>query len=367
MRVKDFVLVFIIFSLGVNAQINFSQSQLSGANVGSGVTSLMYGPDGRLYVAEYPGSIKILTVERNGTADYNVTDVEELDGIQTMADHNDDGTSHSSTSRETLGLTVVGTASNPVIYVTSSDFRIGAGSGGGNGDVGLDTNSGVITRFSWNGSTWEVVDLVRGLPRSEENHATNGLEFVTISGNDYLIVASGGHTNAGSPSTNFVLTCEYALSGAVLSVDLTALEALPIFNDNGRSYVYDLPTLDDPTRANANGISDPGVSGYNGVDNNDPFGGNDGLNQAIIVPGGPVQIFSPGYRNAYDLVVTESGALYVTDNGANGGWGGFPDNEGGGSATNAYNSSEPGSSSSSGGEKVNNKDHLQLVTLDIQN
>jgi hypothetical protein len=365
-----FFLIFITFqSFTLTAQINFTQSEITFdfGDVDSGVTSLMYGPDGRLYVAEYPGMIKILTVQRNGATDYVVTDVEELDGIQTMADHNDDGTLHSSISRETTGLTVTGTAQNPIIYVSSSDFRIGAGTGGGNGDVGLDTNSGVITRFSWNGASWDVVDLVRGLPRSEENHATNGLEFVNIGGNDYLIVAQGGHTNGGSPSTNFVYTCEYALSGAILAVDLTAISALPILDDNGRSYIYDLPTLDDPTRANANGIADPDISGYNGIDINDPWGGNDGLNQAIIVPGGPVQILSPGYRNAYDLVVTESGALYVTDNGANGGWGGFPVNEGGGSVTNAYDPAEPGSSSPSGGEQINNEDHLQLVTMDLQN
>jgi hypothetical protein len=142
---------------------------------------------------------------------------------------------------------------------------------------------------------------------------------------------------------------------------------MPIKNDNGRNYIYDLPTLDDPTRPNLNGITDPDTSGYNGVDINDPWGGNDGLNQAMVVPGGPVQIFSAGYRNAYDLVVTKSGAVYVTDNGANGGWGGFPANEGGESATNNYITGEPGSSSSSGGEQVNNLDHLSLVTTNIQN
>ena len=119
----------------------------------------------------------------------------------------------------------------------------------------LDTNSGVITRFSWNGNTWEVVDIVRGLPRSEENHATNGMEMATINGTNYLIVASGGITNSGAPSTNFVFTCEYALSGAVLSIDLDMLDTLPILNDNGRQFIYDIPTLDDPTRANANGIT----------------------------------------------------------------------------------------------------------------
>ncbi|MEM7379888.1 MAG: malectin domain-containing carbohydrate-binding protein [Bacteroidota bacterium] len=194
----------------------------------------------------------------------------------------------------------------------------------------------------------------------------NGLEFTTINGSDYLIISQGGHTNAGAPSTNFFHTCEYALSAAVLSVNLSMINSLSIQTDgNGRNYIYDLPTVDDPTRANANGITDPDTPGYNGVDVNDPFGGNDGLNQAIIDPTGPVQVFSPGYRNTYDVVVTQAGAVYVTDNGANGGWGGFPENEGGGSVTNNYDPGEPGSTSSSNGEQVNNADHLQLVTTDI--
>jgi len=359
----------------VAAQINFAQSSLNFNGLGdvsAGVTSLMYGPDGRLYVAEYPGTIKILTIQRNGPTSYIVTDIETLNDVKNIPNHDDDGNPCSGTtsqcsSRETTGLTVAGSAANPVIYVTSSDFRIGAGTGGGNGDVDLDTNSGIITRISWNGSSWDVVDLVRGLPRSEENHATNGLEVTTINGTDYLIVASGGHTNGGSPSTNFVHTCEYALSGAVLSVNLSMLESMPVLNDNGRQYIYDLPTLDDPSRPNINGVTDPNDPSYNGVDMDDPWGGNDGLNQAIAVSGGPVQIFSPGYRNAYDLVVTESGALYVTDNGANQGWGGFPVGEGGGSATNDYDPAEPGSQSASGGEQINNLDHLQLVTTDLQN
>ncbi|MBT8183331.1 MAG: PKD domain-containing protein [Eudoraea sp.] len=355
------------------AQIDFTKNELNfggQGNVSAGVTSLMYGPDGRLYVAEYPGTIKIFTIQRNGPGNYVVTDVEQLSSVTDIVNHDDDGVvNNSETQRETTGLTVAGTAANPVIYVTSSDFRIGSGFGGGNGDLDLDTNSGIITRISWNGNFWETVDLVRGLPRSEENHATNGLEFTAIKGVDYLIVASGGITNAGSPSTNFVYTCEYALSGAVLSVNLDILNGMTIKTDgNGRNYIYDLPTLDDPSRANVNGITDPDDPAYNGVDINDPFGGNDGLNQAMIVPGGPVQIFSPGYRNAYDLVVTESGAVYVTDNGANVGWGGFPVNEGGGGVTNAYDANEPGSSNpTADGEKVNNEDHLELITNDLQN
>jgi len=367
-----FLLVFV--HKVVHAQ-NFDQSLLDFngfGNASGGVTSLMYGPDGRLYVAEYPGLIKILTIARNSSTDYEVTTLETLSQVKDIPNHDDDGSNCSGisavcNSRETTGLTVGGTPSNPVFYVASSDFRIGAGSGGGNGDVNLDTNSGIITRFTWTGTSWDVVDIVRGLPRSEENHATNGLELATINGTDYLIVASGGNTNAGAPSTNFVHLTEYALSAAVLAIDLDMLEGMDTLMDNGRKYIYDIPTMDDPTRANANGITDPDNPGYTGVDVNDPWGGNDGLNQAMIVPNGPVQILSPGYRNAYDLVVTQNGALYVTDNGANGGWGGFPVNEGGGSVTNDYDSSEPGSQSPSGNEQIDNRDHLQLVTTDLQN
>ena len=376
-----FLLIFawvLLFGIAtLSAQIGFSKVDLDfngQGNVSAGVTSLMFGPDGRLYVAEYPGTIKILTINRVSSTDYEVTDVEILSGVIDIVNYDDDGTPCSGfpadcAKRETTGLTVAGTANNPVIYVTSSDFRIGSGSGGGKGDIDLDTNSGTITRLSWNGSSWDVVDLVRGLPRSEENHATNGLEFTTINGTEYLIVASGGNSNGGGPSTNFVYSCEYALSAAILSVDMDAINSMSIKTDaNGRNYIYDLPTLDDPTRMNVNGISDPDHPMYDGIDIYDPFGGNDGLNQAIIVPGGPVQILSPGYRNSYDLVVTEKGALYITDNGANQNWGGLPFNEGSGSVTNQYDAAEPGNDDTNptaDGEYVNNEDHLELITNNL--
>jgi N-acetylneuraminic acid mutarotase len=353
---------------------SFSTSTLDFAGLGSvsSSTSLTFGPDGRLYVLQIDGTLDIFTIQRNGVDDYQVIEAEQLLDIKNVPNHDDDGSADGGTSREATGIAVGGTAANPVVYATSSDSRIG----GPSGDKDLDTNSGVLTRLAWQGvdlddpaGFWDVVDLVRGLPRSEENHATNGLELAQVGGIDYVIVAQGGHTNAGSPSTNFAWHTEYALSAAVLAIDLTQLQAMPVLLDGGRKYVYDLPTLDDPTRANANGIEDPNHGSYDGIDVNDPWGGNDGLNQAKLVPGGPVQIFSPGYRNAYDLVLTESGAVYVTDNGANGGWGGFPDGEGlGGTTTNDYRPGEPGSSGSDpvyGDPQVNNQDHLSLVTNDI--
>ncbi|GLR19448.1 hypothetical protein GCM10007940_40640 [Portibacter lacus] len=327
----------------------------------------MFGPDDRLYVLNLNGTIDIFTVVKNGPNDYEVTSEEELLFVKNIPNHNDDGSSHTGNSREATGLTVVGTPATPIIYVTSSDSRVG----GPSGDKNLDTNSGVITRLTKNGNSWDVVDIVRGLSRSEENHATNGLEFVTIGSTDYLIVCSGGHANAGAPSDNFAWTTEYALSAALLSINLTQLEGMPIKTDGSRQYIYDIPTLDDPTRDNvfSNGSpasEDPNDANYSPIDIGDPWGGNDGLNQGMIVINGPVQIFSPGYRNSYDLVITELGKVFATDNGANGGWGGLPENEGiDGTVTNNYLPSEPGSSSSIGGEQVNNKDHLTMITNDI--
>ncbi|MEO0468610.1 MAG: malectin domain-containing carbohydrate-binding protein [Bacteroidota bacterium] len=367
---KLLLITLLCIASSVSAQnISFSNSNLNLnglVNVGSS-TFLQFGPDGRLYVVERYGNIFALQIQKLAANNYQVTAAETIGTVKNIPNHNDDGSSDGNNNREATSIYVAGTASNPVIYASSSDSRIG----GPSGDKNLDTNSGVITRISWNGSSWETVDLVRGLPRSEENHASHGLEYVMIGGNPYLLLSQGGHTNAGSPSTNFAWITEYALSAAVLAIDLNALNALPILIDpvSGREYVYDLPTLDDPTRPNANGISDPNAPGYDGIDQNDPWGGNDGLNQAKLIPNGPVKMFSPGYRNTYDLVITESGAVYVTDNGANGGWGGYPENEGlGGTVTNNYRPGEPGSTSSDNGEdQVDNKDHLTLITTDIQN
>ena len=115
-----------------------------------------------------------------------------------------------------------------------------------------------------------------------------------------LYIAQGSNTNKGAPSSSFDLLPEYALSGAVLSVDLRRI---------GDS-MYDLPTLDDDERSGAR-------------DAGDPFGGNGGKNQALLVPDGPVQVYASSFRNPYDLVLTNDGGLYGP-NGANADWGTRP-------------------------------------------
>jgi N-acetylneuraminic acid mutarotase len=195
--------------------------------------------------------------------------------------------------RLVTGMTVVGTPDRPILYVTSSDPRIGAGLSGKDRDV--DTNSGVISRVTWTGSGWKRLDLVRGLPRSEEDHATNGITLDPST--DTLYVAQGSNTNEGAPSKKLGLLPEYAFSGAILAVDLRRI---------GED-TYDLPTL---------------------AGGGDPFGGERGRNQAKLVPGGPVRIYAPGFRNAYDVVLTSKGRLYTSQNGGAAEWGEPPVDEG---------------------------------------
>lgn len=277
-----------------NVPINFGKSAVKNTDVDR-PTSLQFGPGGKLYVAELDGVIKVYTVLRNGKNNYTATLIDTIEHIKNVPNHNDDGTPNNGLKTRLLtGIFVTGTAATPVIYAASSDPRQAAGPSGK--DVNLDTNSGILHRLTKTGGGWNKQDLVRGLPRSEENHIANGLTMY----NNKILLNTGGHTNMGAPSNNFARISEYALSGAILEIDVNTI--------NG---TYDLPTLDDDDRPGAN-------------DSNDPFGGNNGKNQAKLVPNGKVGLFATGFRNIFDITVTESGKIYVFDNGPNPGWGGPP-------------------------------------------
>ena len=327
---------------------HFSTSTLSGTDLFF-PTSLQFGPDNRLYVTQQNGFILAYTIEQRGKNDYHITATERIDIIRTHTpNHNDDGTYNPDPRRQLTGLWVTGTPNQPIIYAASSDWRY---SGFGNTESGIDTNSGVLSRLTKTANGWEKVDLVRGLPRSVQDHSCNGL---VIQGNT-LYLTVGGHTNSGGVSQGFAFSTEYALSASILAIDLAQIESMPILTEQvaGKSirYIYDLPTLDDPTRPNVNG-----------KDQGDPFGGNWGMNQAKWVPNGPVQVYASGFRNVYDVLISNRGFMYTWDNGANRIWGGFPANEGIGSATNQYDPTQPGVNSATDTDPViENRDGLHLI------
>ena len=318
-----------------------------GAKVLENPTSIQFGPDGRLYVAEQYGTINAFTVEIQND-EYVATAHETLElpngaeVVKSIQNHNDDGSLASNGARQVTGLVVTGTSENPVVYVSSSDPRIAVFT-----EKNLDTNSGVLTRLTWNGTEWEAVDIVRGLPRSEENHSVNGMVLSEDGTKLYLTV--GGNTNNGAPSDFFAYTGEYALSSTILEIDLEDIAKRQILTDpsggkNGqaRQYVYDLPTLDDPTVEN---VTDGVGEDEFGMDENGPWGGNDGLNMAILPADAPMRIYADGLRNPFDIVLTENGQFFTVDNGSNNDLGGNPvdangnptDQPGAGKATNAPN------------------------------
>ena len=82
----------------------------------------------------------------------------------------------------------------------------------------------------------------------------------------------------------------------------------------------------------------------------DPWGGNDGLNMAILPGDAPLRIVADGFRNPFDLVLRGDGQLYTIDNGSNADLGGNPvdesgnptEEQGAGIATNTPNNGGSG-------------------------
>jgi len=58
--------------LGQNTVTSFTASDLKGVTIGN-PTSLDFGPDGNLYVAQQDGLVKVFAVTRNGANNYSAT------------------------------------------------------------------------------------------------------------------------------------------------------------------------------------------------------------------------------------------------------------------------------------------------------
>lgn len=265
-------------------------------------TSLQWGPDGRLYVAQQNGHIKVLTVIYTGT-EYRVQATETISLIRDIPNHHEVTGAYlpGVVGRILLGILVKGTDEDPVIYATSSDARVATcGEAEPECQDGWpDSNSGVVSRIAKNHlDVWVREDLVRGLPRARYEHTLGGLQLDEST--DTLYVTVGGHTNKGGPSASLNNLPEFAYSGSVIAIDLNGLGTLP----------YDLPTLNDDSRAG-------------NPDSGDPFGSNSGKNQAVVDETFPVQLYATGFRNPYDLLLKD-GKIYLSDNGPNHDYGNVP-------------------------------------------
>ncbi len=228
----------------------------SADSVASGLaspTSLAFGPDGRLYVLQLNGRLHIYTLG----ADRKPVATQV---VPTIA--NDPN----GVSWACLGLSFdpLDPPDSVRVYISRTRVyqppQVGAFVGRVTKLTGPDFN--------------QPVDLISGLPVSRMDHGTNGTCF----GDDgQLYIQQGGHTNAGVPGDGLNGNREEGLlSGALL----VAYVRRPGFD--GRL------TWSDP---------DPAL--------------------ALQTGGADVEVYAPGFRNPYDLVMHTNGLIYGTDNGPN--------------------------------------------------
>jgi glucose/arabinose dehydrogenase len=245
---------------GAVQPVNFIRGTLSGAVfTTTNPSTLAFGPDGRLYVANTNGAIQALTLDpatKAVTAVQQITtdaDLQEVFGI--AFDPND-------------------ASSPPPIYVTNTVSGFGDA-----GQAPAGSYPGKVTKISGPGYATRT-DIITGLPVSNSGHEANGLAF----GPDgRLYIAHGSTTNAGvvNPNPGLFQRPESPLSGAMLVADIHA----PGFDGN---VTYNPP----------NTYSD-----------------------TVDKISGDVSVYAPGFRNPYDLVWHSNGRLYATDNGPNAGFG----------------------------------------------
>ncbi len=246
--------------------VNFTLSDLA-----TGIpapTVATWGQDGRLYVGGITGTITALTFDDN----YNLVDSQVINTLESAGNPN-----------------ILGIAANPLdppgtvrIYVAHSLLF----ANGGTCFEGISPYSGEISVLT--GPDFDVAEpLITGLPVSNHDHGVNGLQF---DNNGDLYIAVGGNTNAGIPDCNIGGTDESPLSAAVLKAEISK----PDFNGE---VVY----VESATGA----VSMDQV--YGGI--------------VDVADGVDVHVFGAGFRNPFDLVFTQSGRLYNTENGPNLGFG----------------------------------------------
>ena len=240
---------------------DFVQGVVSGLAVTFDLpTSLAYGPDGRLYVAEQEGRIRAFTLDPSTkaiTAVQQVTSNADLQEVFGIAFDPTDG------------------SSPPPVYATNTVSGFGVDGPAPNG-----TFPGKVTKIHGAGYG-TITDVITGLSISNSAHQANGLAFAP-DGTPYI--AHGSTTNAGinTPAGPLFEQEEVPLSGAVLVADPSA----PLFDGN---VTY----------------SPAGV-----------------YSSTVDQVSGDVSVYAAGLRNPYDIVVHSNGNIYVTDNGPNAGLGG---------------------------------------------
>ncbi|WP_218566277.1 malectin domain-containing carbohydrate-binding protein [Vallicoccus soli] len=240
----------------------------SGASAGKMYTSVVVGPDGKLYAGSITGQIYRWTIGQDGT----LSGEQVIDTVRTHAVQRG---WEGAPNRTVIGMAFdpASTPSNPVLWITDNYAYLGQ-------DVPNAT--GAISRLS--GPNLEnYQEVAVNLPRSIKDHETNSIAI-----RDGKLYVTQGSMNAMGATDGTWKRPEHLLSAAVLELDPAKLPAqLPVD--------VATPDLQAPARS--------GVPAHTGT--YDPY-----------APGAPLTLYATGVRNAYDLVWHSNGHLYSGTNGS---------------------------------------------------
>lgn len=240
----------------------------SGAAKGDSYSSVVVGPDGKLYAGSIYGQIYRWTINADGTLAARQT-------ITTVRDHAVAAGWEGAPDRSVIGLAFdsASTPASPVLWITDNQAYLGAPTPDATGAVARLTGANL--------ENYQAV-LVN-LPRSNKDHLTNSIAL-----NAGKVYFSQGAMNAMGAKDGTWERDEHLLSAAVLELDPAKLPTtLPV----------DVATPD--VQVPARGGSPAHTGTY------DPY-----------AAGAPLRLYATGVRNAFDLVFHSNGHLYAPTNGS---------------------------------------------------
>ncbi|GGL95159.1 hypothetical protein GCM10011594_13590 [Nakamurella endophytica] len=242
--------------------------QASGASAGKSYTSVVIGPDGKLYAGSITGQIYRWTINADGTLSGEET-------INTVRTHASAKGWEGAPNRTVIGMAFdpASTPTNPVLWITDNYAYLGS-------DVPDFTGS--IARLS--GPNLEnYQEVVVNLPRSIKDHETNSIAI-----KDGKLYIMQGSMNAMGAKEGTWRRDEHLLSAAVLQLDPAKLPA---------SLPLDVATPDMAVPARGTAPAHTGTY--------DPY-----------APGVALTLYATGVRNGFDIVAHSNGHLYTGVNGS---------------------------------------------------